>query len=303
MPSNNEIRTEITQTIVGTIEAGGLPPWRKSWSSSPNFGFPTNAATGNRYSGANVILCLMAAMRFGFESNHFATYKQWQQLGGQVRKRPSNVPAGHWGTRLVFAKPIKKKRTDSDGNDVEDKFFILKPFTVFNVDQVDGNFDHLQSSTSADTRNDFECLEHAEAVFNATNADVRFGGDRCFYSPTTDHIQMPNPEQFDFAYYESLSHEFIHWTLNERRLNWKPTTATQYAEEELVAEIGACFLSLELGISVTDDLSNHCSYLDSWLSRMKEDAGFLFRASSAASKAVDHVLNYSKTEMTAETHN
>lgn len=303
MSSNNEIRTEITQTIVETIEAGGLPPWRKSWSSSPTFGFPQNALTGNRYSGANVILCLISAMRFGFDSRYFATYKQWQQLGGQVKKRPSDVPAGQWGTKLVFAKPIKKKRTDTDGNDVEDKFFILKPFTVFNIDQVDGDFDHLQSSNFNDTRNDFERLERAEAVFEATNADLRFGGDRCYYSPSTDHIQMPKPEQFDFSYYESLSHEFIHWTLNERRLDWKPTTSTHYAEEELVAEIGACFLSLELGIPVTDDLTNHCSYLDSWLDKMKEDAGFLFRASSSASKAVDHILSYSKAEVTAEVEN
>lgn len=218
-------------------------------------------------------------------------------MGGQVMKRPDHVEAGKWGTKIVFAAPIKKKKKIRNGEEIEDSYFMLKTYTIFNIDQVVGDhLDELRAGHSADTRSEFEVLEHAEAVFNATCADVRHGGNHCYYNSLTDHIQMPKREAFDGEYYESLAHEFIHWTLNERRLNWKASTETRYAEEELVAEIGACFLASELGIPVTENLGNHAAYLKGWLSRMKEDSGFIFRASSAASKASDFVLSFSRDE-------
>ena len=110
---------------------------------------------------------------------------------------------------------------------------------------------------------------------------------------------MPHRERFDSEYYESLSHEFIHWSLNERRLNWRASSderTQQYAEEELVAEIGACFLANEIGISISDSLDNHSAYLKGWVDRMKGDSGFIFRASSAASKATDYIMSFTRSE-------
>jgi len=113
---------------------------------------------------------------------------------------------------------------------------------------------------------------------------------------------MPDRERFDAEYYESLSHEFVHWSLNERRgLGWKASSEHKYAEEELVAEIGACFLASELGIPITEHLDNHSAYLKGWLERMKGDAGFIFRASSAASKATDFILSFSREADTIPT--
>ena len=299
--SNNKIREEITQQIVDSIESGGLPPWKKTWRSCPNSGWATNVVSREPYSGVNPIICMIASIKHGFSSKHWATFKQWKQLGGQVMKRPEQVKPGKWGTRIVFAAPITKTKKSKSGEEIEDKFFMLKTYTVFNIDQVSGDhLDHLRAGYSDDTRSEFERLEHAEAVFAATGADIRHGGDQCYYNSLTDHIQMPKREAFDSEYYESLAHELIHFSLNERRLNWKASTDHKYAEEELVAEIGACFIACELGIPITEKLDNHCAYLKGWLSRMKEDSGFIFRASSAASKASDFILSFSREEAVSE---
>jgi antirestriction protein ArdC len=295
MPNNTQIRTDITNQIVAAIESGDLPPWRKTWRCCPNSGWPVNVVSRRPYSGVNPILCMISAMRFGFNSKHWATFNQWKKLKGQVKKRPDDVKPGTWGTKIVYASAITKTKTDKHGEEVEDKFFILKQYTIFNVDQVEGDhLDHLRAGYSEDTRTEFEILEHAEEVFVATRAEVRHGGNHCYYSPKNDYIQMPERERFDAEYYESLSHEFVHWSLNERRLNWKASSEHKYAEEELVAEIGACFLASELGIPISENLDNHSAYLKGWLERMKGDAGFILRASSAASKATDFILGFSR---------
>ena len=294
--SNNKIREEITNQIVQAIESGDLPPWKKTWRSCPNSGWATNVISRKPYTGVNPIICMIASMNHGFNSKFWGTFKQWKQLGGQVTKRPEQVKPGQWGTKIVFAAPITKRKI-RNGQEIEDNFFLLRSYTIFCIDQVEGDhLDHLRAGYSHDTRSEFERLEHAEAVFAATGADVRHGGNHCYYCPTTDHIQMPKREAFLGEYVESLAHEFAHWSLNERRLNWKASTENRYAEEELVAEISACFLASELGIPVTESLGNHAAYLKGWLSRMKEDSGFIFRASSAASKASDFILSFSREE-------
>ena len=169
MPNNAQIRTDITNQIVAAIESGDLPPWRKTWRCCPNSGWPVNVVSRRPYSGVNPILCMISAMRFGFASKHWATFSQWKQMKGQVKKRPDNVKPGQWGTKIVYASAITKTKTDKHGEEIEDKFFILKQYTIFNVDQVEGDhLDHLRAGYSEDTRTEFEILEHAEGVFAAT---------------------------------------------------------------------------------------------------------------------------------------
>ncbi|TWU08882.1 DNA primase TraC [Symmachiella macrocystis] len=305
MPTNNQVRHDITNRIIESIESGSLPPWRRTWRQCPNSGWATNVVSRMPYTGVNPILCMIASMKYGFQSKQWATFRQWKALNGQVMKRPEGIEPGKWGTRIVFAKPITKTKTDTHGDEVEEKFFILKQYTVFNIDQVEGDhLNHLRAGCEQDTRTEFERLEHAEEVFSATGADIRHGGNHCYFSPADDYIQMPERERFDREYYESLSHEFIHWSLNERRLNWKAASnarAQQYAEEELVAEIGACFLANEIGIPITESLDNHSAYLNGWLERMKGDSSYIFRASSAASKATDFIMSFNRTKDDAST--
>jgi antirestriction protein ArdC len=296
MPSTNELRQRITTSIIEALETGNLPPWRKPWRCDPNAGMPTNVISKKRYSGVNVLLLETASMQHRFESKHWATYKQWSALGGQVKKRPTEIKPGHWGTTVIFWSPIKKKMSGDTGEVIDDRYFIMKSYTVFNVEQVDGDFDHLRVGQDTVNSNG-EVFEEAEVAITAIGADIRYGGNRAFYAPSGDFIQMPLRESFSVSeYYETLCHELVHWTEPAHRLAWDRKNEG-YAMGELIAELGGCFMCSELGLPTADNMTNHAAYLKNWLTAMKGDPKFIFKASTQASKAVDYLLSFSRREI------
>src|ERR1017187_4643736 len=119
MPTTTELRQEITSRIIEALESGNLPPWRKPWRCDPNAGLPMNVVSKKRYSGINILLLESASMRHKFESKYWATYRQWSELGGQVKRRPADIERGHWGTNIVFFKPITKSKIDDAGEEHE----------------------------------------------------------------------------------------------------------------------------------------------------------------------------------------
>ena len=296
MPTTTELRQQITTSIIEALETGNLPPWRKPWRCDPNAGMPTNVISKKRYSGINVLLLEAASMQHRFESKHWATYKQWSSLGGQVKKRPAEIKPGHWGTTVIFWSPIKKSTIKDTGEEIDDRFFVMKSYTVFNVEQVEGDLDHLRVGQDTVITSG-EVFEEAEVAINAIGADIRFGGNRAFYDPSGDFIQMPPRESFGTSeYYETLCHELVHWTESPARLNWDRKNEG-YAMGELVAEIGGCFMCSELGLPTADNMMNHAAYLANWLKAMKGDPKFIFKASTQASKAVDYLLSFSRRDV------
>ena len=211
--------------------------------------------------------------------------------------RPADVQPGQWGTAVIFWKPIEKIERDPDTGEEETRSFgFLKQYHLFNLDQVEGSdLDHLRVTTTIVVKNDFIDFEPAEQAITATGADIRFGGHRAFYRRPIggdgDYIQMPPKQSFSppKEYYATALHELMHWS--ECRLDWKGN----YAEGELRAEIGACYALAELGVPQSDDLTNHHAYLENWLAALKSDPRFIFAASTAASKAADYVLSFSRT--------
>ena len=234
-------------------------------------------------------------MRHHFQSKWWATFKQWQELGGQVLRRPNNVEPGEWGTSIIFYKPLQIVEEDEDGEKKQKTIYMIRTYTVFNIDQVEGNFDHLRVGHSV--VNDTDCIttyENADKVIQATGADIRFGGNRAYYHRKEDYIQVPLREQFNASeYYETVLHEICHWTEHPTRLDWIRADGG-YALGELIAEIGSCFLATELGIPIAETLPNHASYLQNWLKAMQSDHKFIFQASSQASKAADYILSFSR---------
>jgi antirestriction protein ArdC len=138
----------------------------------------------------------------------------------------------------------------------------------------------------------FEDFQPAEQVIESTGANVRFGGNRAFYSASHDFIQLPPKEAFASLanYYGVAFHELAHWTGHETRQARK----SSYAFEELVAEIAGCYLATEIGVPQSEDLSNHHAYLASWLRELKSDSMALFKAATQASKATDYILSFSQ---------
>jgi antirestriction protein ArdC len=292
MPSQTEIQSQITARILEGLK-NGVVAWRKPWRLDPNSGSPTNVISKRPYSGINPILLDLVAMERGYTSRHWGTYQQWASLGAQVQKRPDNVKPGQWGTQVVFYKQIKKKRLNDQGDEKTETFPVLRTFTVFNIDQVDGDsIDHLRASQVASISQFDADFGPAKEAIDATGAELRHGGDRAFYLPSEDYIQMPHLKQFNSfnEYFCTAFHELTHWS--ESRLGWKGS----YAQGELIAEISSCFCCSQVGIGVGEDITNQISYLDSWLQAMESDPKAILKAASQASKATQFILSFSRTE-------
>ena len=291
MLSQSAIREDVTNRVVAALQSGAVPFWRQTWTKSENSGTPTSAVSGKPYRGINRILLSL----LGHESKWFATYAGWRSLGGQVRR-------GERGVTAILYKPVTKKQVNDDGEEEQSSFAFMKTFSLFHISQVDGDLGRFQDAPKPNSEPAFVDYGPAEEVFAATGADLRFGGGRAFYSPGGDFIQLPPRDSFTEAhqFYGVMSHEFVHWSGHESRLNRLKKFARfgdeSYAVEELVAELGAAYLVNEIGLPQSDDLSNVTAYLGHWLKVLQRDHTAIFTAASAASAAVDHIVEYSQPQ-------
>ena len=282
---------EVTDRIIAAIEAG-TPPWRKPWDPDKAGGpaMPRNAVTGQRYRGINVLTLGMSALAFDSGDPRWATYKQAAVRGWQVRK-------GERGTTGYFFKRLElrdDKRSDDD-EDAMRRIPLLRAFTLFHASQIDGIPDYVPPTIAEAP---WRAPEAAEIILANSGAVVRIGGDRAFYSPTTDHIQMPPPSAFATAegFCGTLLHEASHWTGHASRLNRDLRNrfgSHDYSREELRAEIGQVMVCAELGIAVSDsDFSNNAAYVASWLERLRSDRKEIFRAAADAQRIADYLLAF-----------
>jgi len=207
------------------------------------------------------------------------------------------VRKGERGTTVVYADRFvpqaERARAAETGEDARAVPF-LKRFTVFNLAQCEGLRAEALNARAADPAPlpEREVVPIAEEVIAASGVDFRIGGDRAFYAPAHDFVQVPPQPAFfqQINYYRTALHELTHATGHPSRLGRKLTTAfgsKDYAREELVAEMGSAFLCAALGIVPT---VRHADYLASWLEVLREDNRAIFRAASAASKAADWLL-------------
>lgn len=282
MPSQSEIRQQITNKIIESLKQGRIP-WRKPWSGIQGPRIPTNFITKRRYSGINIPILWGTSQERGYDLDYYASFNQWKSLGASVRK-------GEKATQVVFFKTFSKTVEDESGNEKEEKIPLLRVFPVFNIAQVSGpKIDELLG-TAADSPFTHVHLDEFQKMVEATGADVRFGGSRAvYYRFPEDYIQVPFEERFESfpAFAETLAHELAHWS--EFRLGW----TGNYAEGELRAEMSAVFTMAHLGIADSGDLTNHVAYLGSWLKALEDDPKYIFRAAAAASKATDYLLSFS----------
>ena len=243
---------------------------------------------GEPYSGMNVILLWSEAVARGFASPVWMTFKQAGELGGHVRK-------GESGSLVVYASRFTKTESDGRGGEVERDIPFLKTYTVFNTEQIDDLPDRFLVRPQA-VADPVERIDDADRFFANTGAVIRHGGSAAFYSPSSDHIQMPPFESFRDAasYVAVLSHETVHWTADSRRvgrdLSRYAKDRTERAREECVAELGSCFLCADLGIAPElEPRPDHASYLASWLTLLKSDKRAIFSAAAHAQRAVTYL--------------
>ena len=293
--SGTDLYQSVTDSIIAELEAGRVPwvqPWGRPETTSP-LGMPKNADTGREYTGINILLLWAAAIDTRAATQIWLTYKQAQKLGAQVRK-------GETGTTVCYADTFipknEKLRAIESGADAIAIGF-LKRYTVFNADQCEGlDPSFFEGVTPLPER---EAVPIAESLIAATGADFRIGGDRAFYVPSDDFIQVPHQSAFfeQINYYRTCFHELGHWTGHKSRLDrdLKGHKGTKlYAKEELCAELTTAFICAHLGIVPT---VRQADYIGSWLTVLKDDKRFVFKAASLASKAADYILKFQTPEI------
>ncbi|MBL8580625.1 MAG: DUF1738 domain-containing protein [Rhizobiaceae bacterium] len=290
--SRGDIYARITEKIVAELEKG-VRPWVQPWSAANTTGRITRPLrhNGEPYTGMNVLLLWSEAMARGFASPIWMTFRQASELGAHVRK-------GESGSMVIYASRFTRTETDARGDEVEKDIPFLKAYSVFNVEQIEGLPEHYHHKPQP-APDPIERIEHADRFFANTGAVIRHGGSQAFYSPSTDHIQMPPFEAFRDAasYVAVLSHESVHWTADPRRigrdLSRYARDRSERAREELVAEIGSALLCADLGIvPELEPRPDHAAYVGSWLKVLADDKRAIFQAAAHAQRAVAylHVL-------------
>jgi antirestriction protein ArdC len=278
----------ITDRIVSLLEKG-VVPWQKPWATATANLLPRNFISKKPYRGVNVFLLHAMA----FESPFWVSYKQAQELGGQVRKGEKSCPVVFWKWLDV------EGQTSEPGGQNGSRVPMLRYYSVFNVAQCDGiELPNLPGTTR--THNAIESAEQIKASMPKP-PEIRHSSTRACYSPLFDLVEMPKPEAFRTGqeYYSVLFHELTHSTGHESRLNrkgvaksdgeWSSFGSTPYAKEELVAEMGAAFLCGHAGI-VERTIDNSAAYIGNWLERLKDDKQLVVTAAAQAQKAADYVL-------------
>jgi antirestriction protein ArdC len=267
-----------------------VQPWGTAAAKAP-LAMPKNASTGRQYSGVNVLILWGAVIEHGFTGQSWLTFRQALSLGGHVRK-------GERGTTVVYADRFipddEKKRAAETGEDAQAIPF-LKRFTVFNTDQCDEL--PAEIATVAPPPPPSMIEPQVEALIKATGIDFLIGGNRAFYFPSEDYVQVPPPA----AYFEPINwhrtalHELGHASGHHSRLNRDLSGShgsKKYAFEELIAELCAAFSCASLGIVPT---VRHADYIGSWLEVLREDNRAIVRAASQATKAANYLLGFLPT--------
>jgi antirestriction protein ArdC len=259
----------------------GTGSWIKSWSAP--HGAPINFKSKKPYRGFNSFYLSYEMAERGYDAPYFLTFNQAKELGGSVKKGSKSLP-------IYFYKFVKKEEEDEETGEIKKKEFpILKMYRVFNIEDIEG----IEYEVPELKTNDNARFKEAEEFVAATKADIRHGGNRAFYRPSSDFIKVPKIEHFTDSenYYATLLHELTHWTGHEKRLNrtgGKRFGDKDYAFEELVAELGSVFFCNHLGIAIENN--QHPEYLQSWVKALKAEPQILWRAASEAQKAFDFTL-------------
>lgn len=295
----NDVYARVTAAILRAMWEG-VKTCEMPWHHKADMGLPRNAATKNAYHGINTLSLWAEGDRLGYASPYWASYRQWQSLGAQVRR-------DEHGSFIVFCKK-DEKGDQADGDDEENKEkgrpFLLRHSFVFNSAQVEG-----WSPPNTET-SDLDTLSTVDEFVAALGSDIRYGSTGASYNPILDRILMPHRRDFrDTAAGSALEgfcavllHEHIHWSGHPSRLNRILSGrfgSDAYAMEELVAELGAAFLCATLGIS-TYPREDHAAYVADWLSVLTAQKRAIFVAASAASVASEFLEALSERSRSAE---
>jgi antirestriction protein ArdC len=319
-PKKKATKRDLFAEVISSLKsamADGVGPWVRPWkkmaASGAVVGAPRNAISGRKYRGGNAFWLSFEGLQRGYADCRWATYKQISQEGGQVRK-------GETASAALLWKPIKRKMTEkelaawlakhpgkSEADAPKKDALFLRSFAVFNIEQAEwpegSRFaPKAQSELPIAEAPELEFAE-AQRLADESGANIRFGGDRAYYAPLSDHIQLPKQAAFETesAFHGTQLHELAHWTGHSSRLDRELLKGRfgdeAYAFEELVAEMTAALLCAHVQV---DGQLQHAEYLANWIKVLESDKYAFFTASKKAQEAADYILGLAGVEITSD---
>ena len=286
-----DVAAEITSLIIAKIEAG-VAPWVRSWSAGSAGSRPLRH-NGEAYSGINCLYLWAVGDEAGYASPYWMTYRQAEALGGQVRR-------GESGSLSVYFNAINKTETDAQTGQENSRLVrFMRHYVVFNAEQIDGLAPHFHPANEDVVVEPSTRQDAIDAFFAAIPADIRYGGDKAFFSPSHDFIQMPRRSAFKSQdhFASTLAHESVHWSGSPDRLAQtfgKRFGDDAYSFEEIVASIGQSLVCADLDLPA-ELHDSHASYIDHWLRCLKRDKTAIIHAASKAEQAVRYLQAFSAT--------
>ncbi len=278
MKTYSEFCTALTKQLFDVIEKNGsLLAWHKKWDSAGCLKLPVGA--GGIYHGSNLLMLFFSQHEEGYKSNQWLTFNQIKQRGGCVKK-------GAKGRDVYFWKLLNNKKM-VDGEEISTTAPLLKSYYVFNLDQTtldESALDALMFSS-----------HDVDALIQSLGVTISHFGGKSYYSPADDVIVLPEQKYFtsEQHYYAVLLHELVHWTggrtdrLPRDCFDNYARSEKDRAQEELIAEVGALFLSSHFGLQA--ELEHHASYVQSWKTLLSEKE--IMVAVTKAMKAFEWILN------------
>lgn len=293
----------VTDRMIEQMEAGTVP-WRRPWFSAGKEAH--NRVTGKTYSFLNRMLLS--------KGGEWATIKQWNKLGGNVRKGEKSEMVVFWKfpekgetkndgdidyahSDHESAETAETRSTDGPAETRKNNIPVLKWHRVFHVSQVEG----VEPLSVEENLQAPDPIPEADKIFRdyiaRENILLEEGYDEACYSPTLDMIRIPGLIQFECAeeFYSTAFHECIHSTGKNNRLAREGVRRINfgsgiYSREELVAEIGAASMLNILGIETDTSFRNSTCYVQSWIEVLKNDKRAIVMAAAQAEKAVNYII-------------
>lgn len=306
-----EVVTAINEIVIQGLTERGLnwfQPWRDDLG---NIADPIRWSDGNPYRGTNKFMLNWYMELFGHSFNQWLTYNQAAAQGGKPQKGKARMVI-YWSKKFVVKKEGQKDKW-FDKYDLAVAYkkkiggslspsMMTKYFNVWNIEDVVG----LEPKVFEKRNRSFEKLEfkpneRAQFVLDEWNDKPKMRtGSKAYYMPSLDQITMPAEESFcdSDSYYKVLFHECIHSTGHESRLN-RPTIADkgstdtkkkEYSREELIAEIGAMYLTGLCDLIPKDDTIQSQAYINGWITHLTDHKHEATSAMQRAEKAIDYIL-------------
>ena len=301
--SNAKIYEVITNKMVERIETAIKNKerftWVKPWKGYPLGNYLNYLKDGENmreYRGVNRIL---------LDGGLYLTMNQVNQLEKKDKKTYKIKKGCHRETVYFYKQRIVDKRDkdgnillDEDGNPIKERYFMMRFYNVFNVNDIEGldvklNLEETVYDETVLTKA-ADILIKDFAKRTKLKFTVKKGSDRAYYSPMNHEVVVPDKSQFKCIeeYYSTVFHELIHSTGKELGRDMGDKFGSEkYSFEELVAELGSAFIMQSIGFDTDKTEKNSAAYLKGWLKKLKEDVSFIVKASNQAQKASDLFFN------------